>query len=63
MNMKSFSLLRSRRRGVHSETRTDVKPSERDESRRGMETIYITTPMVLGWNPLLSTGVGKKKVG
>jgi len=60
--MRSFSLLKSRRKGERLETRTGVKQSAKEESRRGMETIYITTPMVLGWNPLLSTGVGKKKV-
>ena len=62
MSTRSFSLLKNRKRRGRSEIKTDAKRSVKEESRKGMETIYITTPMVLGWNPLLSTGAGKKKV-
>ena len=63
MSTRSFNLLKSRRKNELQGTKIDAKPKEREESRKGMETIYITTPMVLGWNPLLSTGVGRKKAG
>lgn len=63
MNMRNFKLLKSRRKKELSGIGIEGKLRGKAGSVKETEKTYTTTPMVLGWNPLLSTGVGKKKVG